>query len=29
MATGLKGELLYEYYIHQEGDDMMRTVTAN
>ena len=26
--TGLKGELLYEYYIRQEGDDVTRTVTA-
>ena len=26
--TGLKGELLYEYYICQEGDDVTRTVTA-
>ncbi len=26
--TGLKGELLYEYYIRQEGDNVTRTVTA-
>ena len=26
--TGLKGELLYEYYIRQEGDEGTRTVTA-
>ena len=25
---GLKGELLYDYYIRQEGDDVTRTVTA-
>ena len=26
--TGLMGELLYEYYLRQEGDDVTRTVTA-
>ena len=26
--TGLKGELLYEYYIRQEGGDVARAVTA-
>ena len=26
--TGLKGELPYEYYIRQEGDNVTRTVTA-
>ena len=27
--TGLKGALLYEHYIRQEGDSVTRTVTAN
>ena len=26
--TGLKGELLYEYYMCQEGGNVTRTVTA-
>ena len=27
-VTGLKGELLYEYYVHQEGSDVTRTIIA-